>query len=88
LYLGANIINMKNLLSILAILFLCSCGDDFENCQTCIGDTGTTNPIETEYCQDGANVISTVEGVVTTIENTTVEAVVASQLTLGNVTCN
>jgi len=77
---------MKNLLlALIAIVGIgfTSCGDDDpEGCQTCaIGAFGFT--VDTEYCQDGDNVIQTVSGVTDTIPNTTVAELVSAAEATG-----
>lgn len=79
---------MKKLIVAICILSFISCGDEFENCQTCESDANSGSII-TEFCQDGPNVQRRVGGVLAeTILDSTVEEEVAKQEALGNVICN
>lgn len=77
---------MKRLILGIMLLGLYSCADDL-SCRQCEGVSGA-GIIESEYCQDGPDVIETLEGVVNVIPNTTVEAEIAKQEMVDNVTCN
>ena len=68
------------------MISLYSCADDL-SCKQCEGVSGA-GVIESEYCQDGPDVIETIEGVVNVIPNTTVEVVVSNAEMADNVTCN
>lgn len=78
-------------ISMLVLSFtIVSCNKDDSStdntCQTC-KTTVDDITISTEYCQDGDDVIQTLSGTTITIENTTVEAVVANQELIG-ATCD
>jgi len=77
---------MKNIVLLFTFLFLVGCAADDESCQTCESET-PAGTISVEYCQEGTDVVSNTSGVLSTIPNTTVEEVVASQVAIG-LNCN
>lgn len=77
----------KILIALVAIGFLMSCEADNPSCKTCTATTSAGN-IVTEYCQNGADVIQTTDGVKSTVSNKTVEDIVNSVSQLPNTTCN